>query len=80
MRHSSAAIPKQNTTTLSFIDHATFACLPPNVAPHPKIDLVEAAAVSTVGPLVQGPALLGAIGATAAVKLPWPTEGQSGLS
>ena len=39
-------------------DLASFTCLPSTVAPlpsHPQIDLVEAAAIFTVGPLVQGP-------------------------
>ena len=33
---------------MRFLDRASFACLPPTVAPHLQITLVEAAAVSTV--------------------------------
>ena len=33
---------------MRFLDRTSFACLLPTVAPHPQIDLVEAAAVSTV--------------------------------
>ena len=60
-------------------DLASFTCLPSTVAPlpsHPQIDLVEAAAIFTVGPLVQGPTRRGAPDANAAAKPPWPAEGQ----
>ena len=63
---------------MRFLDRASFACLPPTIAPLLHIDLVEATSISTVGPQVQGPALCGASCATAAAEPPSPVEGQRG--
>ena len=53
MLHARAARPwaqagHTRAARIRFLDRASFACLPPTVAPHPQIDIVEAAAVSTV--------------------------------
>ena len=59
-RAGHAARPRRNAQAghtraarMRVLDRAFCACLSPTVAPHPQIDLVKAAAVSTVGPQVQ---------------------------